>query len=248
MKYLLDSHTHSIASDHAYSTIDENVRAAAAMGLEMLALTDHAPAMKGTTSRGFFANLQVVPDFLHGVRLLKGVELNIIDFNGTVDLDVNILDSLDIAIASLHSPCIAPGSFFENTNACILAMENPYIDILGHPGDPRYPMDYEAIFRVAQETGTLLEINNASFIPNGVRAGSVENIEKILRMAMKADTPIVMGSDAHFYTGVGDFLNIEKRMEEIGFPQDLVLNASPQKFFAALKRRKLKEQGKKPLL
>lgn len=238
MKYSLDIHTHSIASGHAYSTIDENVLAASAYGLEVMALTDHGPAMKNTTSHAFFANVHVVPDFLHGVRLLKGVELNILDFQGTLDLDDSLIASLDLAIASLHPPCIAPGTSLENTNACVAVMENPLIDILGHPGDPRYPMDYETIFRVARETGTLLEINNASLVPKGFRAGSDENIEKILRMAMKADTPIVMGSDAHFYTDVGNFSNVEKLMEKIGFPQELVLNTSPQRFFGQIKRKK----------
>lgn len=238
MKYSLDIHTHSIASGHAYSTIDENVLAASVYGLEVMALTDHGPAMKNTTSHAFFANLHVVPDFLHGVRLLKGVELNILDFQGTLDLDDSLIASLDLAIASLHPPCIAPGTSLENTNACVAVMENPLIDILGHPGDPRYPMDYETIFRVARETGTLLEINNASLVPKGFRAGSDENIEKILRMAMKADTPIVMGSDAHFYTDVGNFSNVEKLMGKIGFPQELVLNTSPQRFFGQIKRKK----------
>ena len=110
MKILADTHTHTIASGHAYSTADENARQAAEQGLRLLALTDHAPAMQNTTCHAYFANLHVIPEELRGVRILRGVELNILDYNGSVDLDEKTLSRLDIAIASLHLPCIAPGS------------------------------------------------------------------------------------------------------------------------------------------
>ncbi|MDD3394484.1 MAG: phosphatase [Clostridia bacterium] len=238
MKILADTHTHSMASGHAYSTIQENVRAAAEKGLELIALTDHAPAMQNTTSHAFFANLHVIPDELFGVRILKGIELNIMDFEGAVDMDQQTLSRLQLSIASLHIPCITPGTKEENTRACVCAMENPFVDILGHPGDPRYPLDYEEIFKAAKRTGTLLEVNNASLVPGGFRAGSDENIERILRMAMKEDVPVVVGSDAHFYTGIGDIFYVERLMEKIGFPAELVLNTDPGKFLYTIKRNK----------
>lgn len=234
MKILADTHTHSIASGHAYSTVDENMRWAAEKGLQLVALTDHAPAMKNTACHAYFANLHVLPDKLHGVRLLKGIELNILDFDGQVDMDETILSRMDLVIASLHMPCIFPGSRKENTTACLKAMENPFVDILGHPGDPRYDMDYEALFRVAGETGTLLEINNASLIPGGFRDGSRENIKTLLRLCMEEGRPVVVGSDAHFYTGIGDFAYVEALLEEVGFPPELVLNTDPQRLLSYL--------------
>lgn len=238
MRILADTHTHSMASGHAYSTIQENVRAAAEKGLELIALTEHAPAMQNTTSHAYFANLHVIPDELFGVRVLKGVELNILDFEGSVDIDEHTLSKLDIAIASLHIPCITPGTMEENTRACIHAMENPLVDILGHPGDPRYPLDYVEIFNASKRTGTLLEINNASLVPGGFRAGSDANIEGLLRMAMEENLPIVVGSDAHFYTGIGDIYYVERLLEKIGFPEELVLNTDIQKLLYAIKRNK----------
>ena len=237
MKLLTDTHTHSIASGHAYSTVDENMRWAAEQGLELVALTDHAPAMKDTTCHAYFANLPVLPKTLHGVRLLRGIELNIIDFDGTVDMDEKTLGRLDLSIASLHVPCITPGSRKENTRAILKAMENPYVDILGHPGDPRYDVDYQEVFRISRETGTLLEVNNASLIPGGFRDGSRENIAFLLKLCMEAGQPVVLGSDAHFYTGIGDFSYAQGLLEEISFPKELVLNADPDRFLAHLKRR-----------
>ena len=122
MKLLMDTHIHTVASGHAYSTVDENLRWAAEKGLELVALTDHAPGMKDTTGHAYFANLHVLPEKLHGVRLLRGIELNIMDYNGTVDMDDKVLSRLDLGIASLHVPCIRPGSRKENTAALITAL------------------------------------------------------------------------------------------------------------------------------
>ena len=237
MKLRIDTHTHSIASGHAYSTVDENLRWAAEKGLEMVALTDHGPGMKDTTGHAYFANLHVLPKELHGVKLLKGIELNIMDFDGRVDMDEKVLSRLDLCIASLHVPCIAPGSKKENTRALLKVMENPYVDIIGHPGDPRYAVDFQEVFRQAKETGTLLEINNASLIPGGFRDGSQENVRGILRMSMEEGVSVVLGSDAHFYTGIGDHSHSLNLLKEVGFPEELVLNTDVTRFLAALKKR-----------
>lgn len=237
MKFLMDTHTHTIASGHAYSTVDENMRFAAEKGLELVALTDHAPGMKDTTCHAYFANLHVLPERLHGVRLLRGIELNIMDYDGKVDMDEKILSRLDMAIASLHMNCLQPGSKKENTRACIKAMENPFVRILGHPGDPHYEMDYRELFRAAKETNTLLEVNRVSLIPGSLRAGSEENMEKLLRMCMEEEYPVVLGSDAHFYDRVGDFDIVVPFLERLRFPEELVLNTDPEKFLSWLKKR-----------
>lgn len=235
MRIVADTHTHSLASGHAYSTIGENMKWAAKKKLQLVALTDHAPAMPHTTCRAYFANLHVLPETLYGVRLLRGIELNIMDYDGTVDMDEAILAKLDIVIASLHTPCLTPGSKRENTKALRGAMENPYVDIIGHPGDPRYPMDYEEIFRAAGETKTLLEINNASLVPGGFREGSRENITFLLKKSMEEGRAVVLGSDAHFYTGIGELGYVEELLRELQFPEELALNTDVKRFLAHLK-------------
>ena len=237
MKLRMDIHTHSIASGHAYSTVDENLRWAAEKGMELVALTDHAPGMKDTTGHAYFANLHVLPEKLHGVRLLRGIELNIMDFDGKVDMDDRVLSRLDMGIASLHVPCIAPGSRKENTRALLKVMENPYVDIIGHPGDPRYDVDFKEVFRQAKETGTFLEVNNASLIPGGFRDGSQENVKKILQMSMEEGVSVVLGSDAHFYTNIGDFSHALSLLKEVGCTEELFLNTDPVRFLASLKQR-----------
>lgn len=169
-----DTHSHTVASGHAYSTIREMAKAGAENGLEALAITEHAPKMPETCGRFYFSNFSVIPREMYGMKLLLGVELNILDEEGTVDLPEYLLKQMDIAIASIHMPCYGESKGIEaNTRAYINAMKNPYIDIIGHPDNDRFPVDYEALVKAAKETGTLLEVNNSSLAP-----GDSERIQR----------------------------------------------------------------------
>lgn len=235
MKYVLDAHTHTIASGHAYSTIMENAAYAAEAGLELLGITDHAPAMAGGTQPSYFLNFSTIPREISGVEIYMGAELNIMDYDGNIDLDEFYLQRMDYAIASLHPPCIPFGTMEENTNAVLKAMENPYVKILGHPGDPRYPIDCKAIVNKAVETETLIEINDASLIPNGFRKGSEVYIGEILKLCQKKNFPVILASDAHFATHIGKFDNALRLINEAGFPEELIINRSKELFKNFLK-------------
>ena len=101
MNYVLDTHTHTFASGHSYSTIREMAYSAKERGLELLGITEHAPKMPGSCHEFYFQNLKVVDRMMCGVELLLGAELNILDVNGTVDLPDSILQKLDITILLL---------------------------------------------------------------------------------------------------------------------------------------------------
>ena len=100
MKTLLDVHTHTVASGHAFSTLQEMAVAASEKGLKLLGITEHAPGIPGTCSPIYFRNLHVVPRRIYGVELLLGAELNIIDYKGTIDLGEEYFPMLDIRIAA----------------------------------------------------------------------------------------------------------------------------------------------------
>ena len=235
MKRLMDIHTHAVASGHAYSTVDENLRWAAEQGLQLVALTDHAPAMKDTTCHAYFANLHVLPEMLHGVRLLKGIELNILDFDGTIDMDEAVLQRLDLAIASLHMPCIKPGTKKENTQAFLKVMENPYVDIIGHADDPSVPCDFEAIVQEAQHQGKLLELNNNSTTAH--RPGSLPSLKQYILCCKAHSQRVCVASDAHFDTMVGNVAPIMALLDELEFPQQLIVNLRQETFEAYLRER-----------
>ena len=121
---VLDIHTHTTASGHAYNTIYEMAQSASRKGLALLGISDHGPAMEGSASKHYFRSSRCIPRELYGVKILFGCELNIMDYDGGVDLDEVFAGALDYGIASLHDVCITPGSRAENTRAYLKAMEN----------------------------------------------------------------------------------------------------------------------------
>ena len=237
MKYVLDTHTHTLASGHAYSTIKEMAEAARDFGLELLGITEHAPSMPGTCNWIYFSNLRVNPKEIYGVELMYGVELNIIDYEGRVDLKPAIMKGLDLRIASLHNICIQPGNKEENTRAIIGAMKNPYVQIIGHPDDTTFPLDMEQIVLAAKETKTLLEVNNNSLNPAGSRVGADITIREMLKLCKEHQVPIIMNSDAHVYADVGRRDFSVPVVEEMEFPEELIVNRSVEAFKTALKAK-----------
>jgi putative hydrolase len=238
MKYCFDVHTHTIASGHAYSTFQELVTAATQKGLKLLGISDHAPCMPGSAYIYYFQNLRVVPKEINGLMIMTGVEASIIDFNGKIDMSPEDLKHLDYTIASFHPPCIRASTKKNNTKALIKTMENPFVNIIGHPDDVRYEMDYEAIVLVAKENNVLLEVNNASLSPKGFRKDSAIATRQILELSMRYDHPIILGSDAHISYDVGNFSYCEPLLQEIGFPEELIANTSVEKLKAFLKNKR----------
>lgn len=235
MKLLLDTHCHTISSGHAYSTIKEIAEAAADSGLKLIAMTDHGPAMPGGPSLFHIGNMRVIPEYIKGVRVLKGVEANIMDFDGGLDIPEKYLKKLDIVIASLHEVCIDPGTVEENTRALIGAMSNPYVDIIAHPGNPYYPIDIDRLLQCAMDTETLIEINNSSFL--GSRKGSDENCRIIAKKAKDMGVVLAAGSDCHICYDVGKFNKIEEIFNELEMPEELVINTDPQKLIDYLNKK-----------
>lgn len=239
-EYKIDMHTHTIASGHAYSTITENARYAASIGIEYLGMTDHAPGMPGSCGALHFLNLKVIPEYIEGVKIFKGIEFNITDYSGKLDKSIRkkIIRSFDIAIASLHIPCIAPGTEEENTAALVNTIKNPFINIIGHPGDPRYPINIKQVVSAARDTQTLLEINNSSFNPDNGRAGGEKIAVEILKECKKQALPVILGSDSHYHTYIGDFSRCEKLIDEAEMPKELIINYSTRQFDEFIKYKK----------
>jgi len=235
LKYLVDTHCHTVSSGHAYSTISEIAETAGEKGLKLIAMTDHGPAMPGGPHIFHIGNLRVIPDYIKGVRVLKGVEANIIDFKGRLDLSDRYLKNLDIVIASFHDVCIASGSVEENTKALMEAMRNPYVDIIAHPGNPYFPIDTDRLIQCAYDTGTLIEINNSSFI--GSRKGSADNCRRIAAKAKEKGVLLAAGSDCHICYDVGKFNKIEEIFDELAMPEELVINTDPQKLIDYLNKK-----------
>ena len=229
--YQFDPHIHTISSGHGTNcTITDIAKCAASRGLQMIGITDHGPATPGAGRASYFRNLAYAPKNRCGIEILYGVEANILDHNGTLDLEDEILETLDYAIISMHHPTYKPGTSEENTFAYINAMKHPKVKIIGHCDDVKFPVDYEALVIAAKHYGVLLEINNSSLSPDGYRGDVTDNVKAILHTCKKHNHPVVLSSDSHGLANVGDFQYALKAIKANNFPESLILNNSRELF------------------
>ena len=242
MKIIADLHIHTISSGHAYSTVMENARAAADRGLEMIAITDHGPAMPGGPHAYHFGNQKVIPNELFGVRVLKGVEANIIDRDGNLDLPAERLAALDIVLAGLHTVCTPNGSIEENTQMLINGIKNPWVDVIVHPGNPEFLLDAEAVVKAAVQYDVALELNNSSLKVS--RIGSLPYCENILSLCKQYGAKIMVGTDSHFALSIGDFTEALVLLEKYDIPASAVVNTSLEAIHSHLQRRSKRERSK----
>jgi putative hydrolase len=238
MKLVADCHFHTVSSGHAYSTLREYAKEAYARGLELIAMTDHGPAMPGSAHMFHFHNLKVIPDSLYEVEILKGVEANIISYDGAMDLEGIDFEFLDVVIASHHHPCLRSSTMEDNTRALIGSMKNRLVNIIGHPDDGRIPLDYEELIRAAADAGVLIEINNSSLRPTSFRKNADENYARILDLCAKHRVSIIVNSDAHIHTDIGEFGEALEIIRKTGFPKDLVANTSVERLKKKLSARR----------
>lgn len=233
----LDVHTHSISSGHGGShTIADMAKAAKKQGLSLLGISDHGPATLCAGTPSYFKNLQMAPKMRCGIQMLYGVELNILDYSGKVDLERSILSGMDYAIISMHTKNITPGNMLENTNAYIHAMSQPNVRIIGHCDDPQFPVDYKALAEAAAAHHVMLELNNASIMPGSYRGNTIENNIRMLYQCMRYETPVLLSSDSHGPQNVGNVeaaeLLLNACQELLSFPNYLVMNDDTEKFLS----------------
>ncbi|MDE6637651.1 MAG: phosphatase, partial [Muribaculaceae bacterium] len=226
----LDVHTHTIASGHAFSTIQEMAMAAKEKGLKLLGITEHAPGIPGTCETIYFRNLHVVPREMYGIKLLLGAEINILDGEGNLDMDDELMSKLDLRIAGIHSLCYKWGTREENTHGMIKAIGNPYINIISHPGDGTADLDFEPIVLAAKENHTLLEINNSSLKPIRKKLYAKDNNIEILKLCKRYEVPVILGSDAHISFDIANYEYLPHLLNETEFPDSLIINTSVEQF------------------
>ncbi|HEY9327690.1 MAG TPA: PHP domain-containing protein [Streptomyces sp.] len=164
---IADLHAHTLASGHAFNTLDEMAQAAAAAGLTTLGITDHGPTMTGAPTHGYFEMAHRLPGTLHGVRILLGCEANILDHKGSIDIDGQWASSQGVLLAGLHgrTPYDAESSTTKNTAAVIGAIENSAVHIISHPYRQQFPVEPGPVARAAAACGTALEVNLSIFKP-----------------------------------------------------------------------------------
>ena len=243
MKLKADYHIHSTYSKHKHgkSTIEEIAARAYEIGLEEIAITDHGPGhyLFGIKRSLISEAKNIVVETRKkypNLKILYGVEANILDYKGTTDIDSEILKHCDIILCGFHSGALfsTAGDFWnfiiknkfaknnkklydemveKNTQAVIKAMNKYKIDILTHPGD-KIPVDIDKIAQTAEKTNILLEINNSH--------GHLNKDELIT--ASKYNVQFVINSDSHIKDNVGRCDNALKDALDAGIDFNRIIN------------------------
>ena len=192
-----DVQMHTTASD-GRNSIEEMGKAAAELGYEYIALTDHSKAV--TVANGMderrtleqIKKIRAAQAKVPEIRLLAGIEVDILK-NGKLDLDDEVLSQLDVVVASVHSyMSLGRG---EMTERLLAAIENPYTQIIAHPTGRlllrREAFDYEMekVLEAAKEHGVAMECNA---YPDRLDLNDVH-----LRMAKERGVKIVISTDSH---------------------------------------------------
>ena len=228
MKIIADLHIHTLASGHAYSTIEEYVARAKKIGLKAIAITDHGPAMPGGPHNYYFQNMRMIPEKMDGVRIYRGIEANVTDAEGTLDTPPPDFTKLDLVMVAMHPRCGYENEGEEmNTEVLLRSLEKyPEISVIAHPGNPKYPVNVESTVRAAKEKGVIIEINNSSFTS---RTGSWEKCLEFAREIKRQNWKVIIVSDSHISSMLGSFDEALKLINKAGLTEEHVVNTSMEK-------------------
>lgn len=236
-----DYHTHTVYS-HGTGDIIDNVMAARKKGLREIAITDHgirhfAYGVKSKDIPRMREEIDRINDNNEGIKVLLGMECNIISTDGDIDMNDEIRKYLDILLVGFHM-MVLPKNMKEflniygrnytskifnigtegiakiNTESMIKAIQRHKIDIITHPG-ARIPLDTTLVARAAAKAGTAMEINSHS---------SYMRAEHVIAAA-KEGVRFVIDSDAHRPEDVGNLQNGLDIAEEAGLKSDQIINA-----------------------
>ncbi len=194
-----DLHTHTEASDGSAS-MQEMVLAALELGREYVAVTDHSPRLAvahGLSAARLRAQLDTIVALRPAVApfdVLSGIEVDVLD-DGTLDQDPDLLDELDVVVASVHSSLRMDRDAM--TRRMLAAVRNPRTDVLGHctgrrvTGRLRPPSEFDAraVFDACAEHGVAVEVNS--------RPDRLDPPHALLQVAVDAGCEFTIDSDAH---------------------------------------------------
>ena len=233
---LVDLHSHTVASGHAYCTVNELVERANILGLEAIAITDHGPGLPDGPHVYHFSNQERFKTIPGKCIVLSGVEEDLSGPDGEVFLPEIVLESLEIVLVGLHP---YPNGW-SNTNSkkivlrsLLKAMENPLIKGVTHPISNWFNFNSKEIKEIvinAKSTSTAVELNLSKIY------GLENKLFDFLDLTAEFDAPIMINSDAHTVHELGDFSNLKKFTDRI-IPENVInKNYKTVKLFFGIER------------
>lgn len=235
----IDLHLHTIASGHAYCTINEYINQAKKNGMKVIGFADHGPENDETiVSEVYFKSQDRIPKVVNGVRVLKGIEANISN-NGEIDISDQTSQRLDYVIAGLHK-----GAGFkdlgvkQNTTALIKAIRSGKVDIVSHPFVMSfYQTDIEAVAEQACKNNVLLEVNIGYLTAKQIEKHpeNLSSLKKMINITKRHKQKVIVNSDAHNIWELGDDAPLKKIKKQIGLTDNMIINNYPKELMKMLK-------------
>ncbi len=232
----IDIHNHSIASHHAFNTIEEITSIAEKAGLKGIAITDHHPSLSGDEKYDIKA-----PDAVYfhvfcirykntnkNVKLYKGIELNLLNSEPWISEVSDVYSDLfDIKIAGIHPfDHLFPknDNKIKNTDTILESINkgrSRRFHVFAHPIINGVPLDIELIVKACASRRIALELNNAFLL---YEKSSIELVQEMLESAASHRCFIALGSDSHVPSEIGLFDNASALLKKINFPYELIVN------------------------
>lgn len=198
-----DLHTHTLWSD-GRDTGESIIRSAIRLEYEYIAITDHSPSARASRVltidrlRQQMTEIRQLRARFPEITILQGVEVDILP-DGSLDFPDDVLEEMDIVLASLHEAGGDDGARL--LDRYIAAMRHPLVNVITHPANRMpgqsegYDLDYDRLFQVAVDTGTALEVDGAP--------GHLDLDGRLARRAADAGVTFTIDSDGHFAERLG---------------------------------------------
>ena len=224
-----DIHIHTIASGHAFNTIDECINYAHSLGYVLIGIAEHGPDMEGAPHYGYFDMLYRLPKCKAEMKIIYGCEANIINTAGKTDISASMVQHLDYVMAGLHArTSYADNDIISNTKALVNAISSERIDIITHPVSKRFEIDVREVVNASAQYPTILEANKTVML-EAIRFNDktvVKNYCELITLAKNKNVDIVFGSDAHHNSEMGLSEEDEEILRrEYGFKLSSALNS-----------------------
>lgn len=230
MTLKIDLHVHTIASGDSQNTVLEYINRAKELGMDVIGFSDHGPNLpRSNVNSSYLGTSTRIPKFIDGVRVLKGVEANIVDSDEFIDIEPRVINKLDYVMANLHLNAGYDNQGKEkNTHVIINALKSGKIKILTHPFfTGKFDIDMGKVCEVACQNNVLLEVDCDYLKERNLKDDTISNLKIMISIAKRYNKKIIVNSDAHNIWDLADDSSLDKYKQEIGLTDDMIINNYP---------------------
>jgi putative hydrolase len=214
-----DLHVHTIFSPCGIHTVLELLEHAKNLGMKGFAVTDHGQTLGGRLNNPFFERFKSPSP---NIKILKGIECNLLDDKGKIDFPREYAKYIDVTLLGLHPNTPRKLGIDVYTNMLIAAIrKNPCVDIITHPNDDIYPVDYSRLAREAKVAGVAVELNNSKIM---LARTEIESAYKLVKACLEEGCCMAVNSDTHAIHELGLDDSVRPVIKDVGFPEELIVN------------------------